>query len=103
MTRLQRPRTSSCRSCDTARPTKRHRGPLGDATVVVSMASDGKAARRALRSAIEGWFWRAAFAEPEAVATNAPVPSIRTELSSTVFSGDARDWVHYLQLSEIGR
>jgi hypothetical protein len=67
------------------------------------MASDGKAARRALRSAIEGWFWRAAFTDPEPVQTDPPVPSVRTELSSTVFSGDARDWVHYLQLPEAQR
>lgn len=64
------------------------------------MASDGKAARRALRSAIEGWFWRTTFPGQESIVADAPVPSVRTELSSTVFSGEARDWVHYLQLPE---
>jgi hypothetical protein len=63
------------------------------------MASDGKAARRALRSAIESWFWRSTAPEP-ALAEAAPSPTVRTELSSTVFSGDARDWVNYLQLGE---
>src|SRR6478752_2770796 len=63
------------------------------------MASDGKAARRALRSAIESWLWGASVPEPT-LSEDTPVPTIRTELSSTVFSGDARDWVTYLQLSE---
>lgn len=70
------------------------------------MASDGKAARRALRSAIESWFWRSSVPDVEAELTptgDLPTPSIRTELSSTVFSGDARDWIHYLNLSEEAR
>jgi hypothetical protein len=65
------------------------------------MGSDGKAARRALRSAIESWFWRATLpppAAPEAkeVGDEAPVRSVRTELSSTLFSGEPADWVRYL-------
>ena len=63
------------------------------------MGSDGKAARRALRSVIEAWFWRAALPDPPD-AEDAPARSIRTEISSTVFSGDARAWVHYLQTPE---
>lgn len=66
------------------------------------MASDRKAARRALRSVIESWFWRAPLPEPEpeSAAGEGRASSVRTELSSTVFSGDARAWVRYLQLTE---
>lgn len=62
------------------------------------MGTDGKAARRALRSAIEAWFWRTS--APTSSEEGAPPRSIRTELSSTVFSGDAQAWVRYLQMSE---
>lgn len=62
------------------------------------MGTDGKAARRALRSAIEAWFWRTS--APTSSEGDAPPRSIRTELSSTVFSGDAQAWVRYLQMSE---
>src|SRR4051812_7923451 len=65
------------------------------------MGSDGKAARKALRSAIESWFWRATLPPPAAPEANevgdeAPVRSVRTELSSTLFSGEPADWVRYL-------
>lgn len=58
------------------------------------MGSDGKAARRALREAIESWFGRGP-AQPEH-AEEAPARSIRTELSSTLFSADPGAWVRYL-------
>ncbi len=69
------------------------------------MGNDGKAARRALRSAIEAWFWRAALPPPppQEVLADTPLRSIRTELSSTVFSGEPSDWVAYLHASEDAR
>lgn len=65
------------------------------------MGSDGKAARKALRSAIESWFWRATLPPPGAAEANeaneeAKQRSVRTELSSTLFSGEPADWVRYL-------
>ena len=68
------------------------------------MSSEGKAARRALRSAIESWFWRATLPPPSReVAVDAPARSIRTELSSTLFSGEPADWVRYLDAEEDAR
>jgi hypothetical protein len=67
------------------------------------MGSDGKAARKALRSAIESWFWRATPPPPPTVAEEAPVRSVRTELSSTLFSGEPADWVRYLDAAEDAR
>jgi hypothetical protein len=65
------------------------------------MGSDGKAARKALRSAIQSWFGRAPSSplHPDEPAAH----SIRTELSSTVFSGDSAAWVRYLGTSEDAR
>ncbi len=65
------------------------------------MESDGKAARRALRSAIESWFRRPAPAHERAEETHAR--GIRTELSSTLFSADASDWVRYLSAAQESR
>jgi hypothetical protein len=62
------------------------------------MGSDGKAARRALRSAIESWFWRAP--PPPDRAEETQRRSVRTELSSTLFSADPTDWVRYLDAAE---
>ena len=62
------------------------------------MGSDGKAARKALRSAIESWFWRTP--PPPERAEEASGRSIRTELSSTLFSADPADWVSYLNAPE---
>ena len=70
------------------------------------MGNDGKAARRALRSAIESWFWRATLPPPppaEEVGVDAPPRSIRTELSSTLFSGESAEWVRYLTAGEGAR
>ncbi len=66
------------------------------------MGSDGKAARRALRSAIESWFWRSTVPPPGATE-EAPALSIRTELSSTLFSADPTEWVRYLSAQESTR
>jgi hypothetical protein len=67
------------------------------------MSSNGKAARRALRSALEAWFFGASEGAPEpALGGAAPTP-VRTELSATLFSGNAQDWVAYLQASEAQR
>ncbi len=65
------------------------------------MGSDGKAARRALRSAIESWFWRSP--PPPDRAEEAQGRGIRTELSSTLFSADPADWVGYLNAPEGSR
>lgn len=69
------------------------------------MGNDGKAARRALRSAIESWFWRATLPPPppQEVQADAPPRSIRTELSSTLFSGGPGEWVSYLHATEEAR
>ena len=72
------------------------------------MGGDGKAARRALRSAIESWFWRATLpppgpAAPSEATEEASIRSIRTELSSTLFSGEPADWVRYLDAAEGAR
>jgi hypothetical protein len=65
------------------------------------MGSDGKAARKALRSVIESWFRREP-APPER-AEELQGRSIRTELSSTLFSADATEWVRYLGATEDAR
>jgi len=65
------------------------------------MGSDGKAARKALRSVIESWFRREP-ASPER-AEELQGRSIRTELSSTLFSADATEWVRYLGATEDAR
>ncbi|RYZ05617.1 MAG: hypothetical protein EOO73_19190 [Myxococcales bacterium] len=62
------------------------------------MGNDGKAARKALRSAIESWFGRAP--SPPQRAEELHARSIKTELSSTVFSGAPAEWVRYLSASE---
>lgn len=65
------------------------------------MGSDGKAARKALRSAIQSWFGRA---PSSPLHIDEPAShSVRTELSSTVFSADSAAWVSYLGTSEDAR
>jgi hypothetical protein len=69
------------------------------------MGSDGKAARKALRSAIESWFWRATLPPPpqEPSEDTPTTRGVRTELSSTLFSGEPADWVRYLDATEDAR
>ncbi|HEY8946420.1 MAG TPA: hypothetical protein VIM73_19350 [Polyangiaceae bacterium] len=67
------------------------------------MGKKKKAEHRALRAAIRSWLWRDEEANgtyrdvPPPSVSKAPPSSARTELSATVFSGDAADWVSYLQ------
>ncbi|MDF3064914.1 MAG: prkC 27 [Polyangiaceae bacterium] len=65
------------------------------------MGDDGKAARKALRSAIESWFGRAPL--PPQRAEELHARSVKTELSSTLFSGEAAEWVRYLGASAEAR
>src|SRR5882724_6972901 len=64
------------------------------------MGSDGKAARKALRSVIESWFRRAPPPPERADEKNGRV---RTELSSTLFSAEPTEWVRYLGATDDAR
>lgn len=65
------------------------------------MGNGSKAARKALRSAIESWFGRAP-AAPER-AEEAQPRGIGTDLSATLFSADSPAWVRYLGATEESR
>ena len=54
----------------------------------------------ALRAALDSWNWRPP--SPHVVghpSETVSEPGIRTELSTTVFSGEAKEWLRYLRLS----
>jgi hypothetical protein len=69
------------------------------------MGKKKKAVHRALQAAIESWLWRDSGGQEQGEfeeftrETLAPQSTVRTELSATVFSGEALDWVRYLQTS----
>lgn len=61
-----------------------------------------EAARLAVRAALDSWNWRPPpngdELAPGSLRSAARAPSIRTELSTTVFSAEPEDWVRYLKL-----
>jgi hypothetical protein len=64
------------------------------------MGKKKKAEHRALRAAIKSWLWRDSDDKPsyrDSSPSSQPPPSLRTELSATLFSGEASSWVGYLK------
>jgi len=60
-----------------------------------------EAVNQALRAALDSWNWRPPRPgenHDDLVAPPSATPSIRTELSATVYSAEALDWVRYLKL-----
>lgn len=64
------------------------------------MSSNGKAARRAMRSVLEAWLWGEADASASEPKQDKPARRVQTDRSATLFSGDAAEWVAYLHASE---
>ncbi len=59
-----------------------------------------EAVNQALRAALDSWNWRPP--PPDFIghpSETVSVPGIQTELSTTVFSGEAKEWLRYLRLS----
>ena len=59
-----------------------------------------EAVHQALQAALDSWNWRPP--SPHVIGHPSETvnePSIQTELSTTVFSGEAKEWLHYLRLS----
>ncbi len=54
---------------------------------------------QALQAALDSWNWRPPNPHVVGHPSEAVVePGVRTELSTTVFSGEAKEWLHYLSL-----
>lgn len=57
------------------------------------------AVNQALRAALDSWNWRPP--PPQVIghpSETVPEPGIQTELSTTVFSGEAKEWLRYLRI-----
>src|SRR5450432_1058522 len=65
----------------------------------VRSVKKNEAVHQALKAALDSWNWRTpsphVVGHPSETTTE---PSIQTELSTTVFSGEAKEWLRYLRL-----
>lgn len=58
-----------------------------------------EAVHQALQAALDSWNWRPPLGQsPEEEPPAPSVAGVQTELSTTVFSGEAKEWLHYLSL-----
>lgn len=58
-----------------------------------------EAVHQALQAALDSWNWRPPSAQTEGQRPEpTPAPGERTELSTTVFSGESKEWLSYLRL-----
>jgi len=63
-----------------------------------------EAVHQALQAALDSWNWRPPSPHVSGHPSEAFVePGLRTELSTTVFSGEAKEWLRYLSLSPAAR
>ncbi len=66
------------------------------------MVSKQEAVHQALQAALDSWNWQPPRQESSSHAQRSgeATPAVSTELSATVFSGEASEWVRYLKLSK---
>src|SRR6188768_1651326 len=63
-----------------------------------------EAVHQALQAALDSWNWRPPTPHVAGHSSEALVaPGLRTELSTTVFSGEAKEWLRYLSLPAAAR
>ena len=63
-----------------------------------------EAVHQALQAALDSWNWRPPTPHVAGHSSEALVePGVRTELSTTVFSGEAKEWLRYLSLPAAAR
>src|SRR6478609_7039914 len=63
-----------------------------------------EAVHQALQAALDSWNWRPPSPHVVGHSSEPPVePGVRTELSTTVFSGEAKEWLRYLSLPASAR